>query len=186
MRRQATETTHPVWQIPASGSGAAVVSSAVPSTPTAVALGVGIAAAVFAPWLVHLVPVEGPPLGPVLLPMFYAPLLAALLLRLPPAIAISALTPVVSRLLTGLPAEAVLPGLVLQVALFVVGIRLLRRFPWVLAAPAAYLAALATTAAVTALGPGLTPVHFADTLATGWPGVVIIAGIGLAASKTLR
>jgi hypothetical protein len=186
MPRRATETTHPIWQIPGAGSGAAVLPAAVPSAPTAVALGVGIAAAVFAPWLVHLVPAEGPPLGPVLLPMFYAPLLAAVLLRLPLAVAIGALTPVVSRLLTGLPADPVLTGLVLQVALFVVGVRLLRRARWALVAPAAYLIALATTAVVTAVVPGPTAVDFAGTLATGWPGVVIIAGIGLAADRTLR
>jgi hypothetical protein len=186
MPRRATETTHSVRQISGAGSGAAALSPAVPSTPTAAALGVGIAAAVFAPWLVHLVPTEGPPLGPVLLPMFSAPLLAALLLRLPLAVSISALTPFVGRLLTGLPADPVLTGLVLQVSFFVVGVRLMRRFRWALVAPAAYLSALATTAAVTTVLPGLAPVDFVDTLARGWPGVVILAGIGFAASKTLR
>jgi hypothetical protein len=147
---------------------------------------VGIVVAVFAPWLAHLVPVQGTPLGPTLLPMFYAPLLAALLLRLPAAVAVSMATPIVSRLLTGMPADPVLPGMVLQIALFVVAVRLLRRYHWLLVVPAAYVASLVTAGLVTAMMPDIAAVSITGTLQTGWPGLAILAGLGYLTHKALR
>ena len=186
MSQSTTQATHPVWQIPTIGSAAAISSTAVPSSPAAVALGAGIVVAVIAPWLAHLVPVQGTPLGPTLLPMFYAPLLAALLLRLPLAVAVSAATPIVSRFLTGMPADPILPGMVLQIALFVIAIRALRRHHWLLVVPAAYLGSLVITGMVTATMADVATTSVTGTLQTGWPGVVILAGLGLLAHKSLR
>ena len=177
---------HPVWHIPKAGGAAALRTSAQPSSLAATALGVGIALAVFAPWFAHLAPAQGTPLGPALLPMFYAPLLAALLLRLPLAVGVSVATPIVSRLLTGMPGDPVLPGMVLQIALFVVAIRLLRNYHWLLVVPAAYIGSLLAAAVVTAMTPGVAAVSTSGTLQTAWPGIAILAGLGYLTHRTLR
>jgi hypothetical protein len=118
--------------------------------------------------------------------MFYAPLLAALLLRLPLAVAVGVTTPIVSRLLTGMPGDPVLPGMVLQIALFVVAIRLLRSYHWLFVVPVAYLASLFITGLITAMMPDVVTLSFAATLQTAWPGVAVLAGLGFLAHKTLR
>lgn len=179
------QTTNAVWQVPAAGGASAVRTSVLPSA-TSAALAVGIGVAVFAPWLAHLVPVEGTPLGATLLPMFYAPLLAALLLRLPIAVAVSMATPILSRLLTGMPPDPVLPGMVLHIALFVVAIRLLRTYHWLLVVPAAYISSLLVTGLVTAMMPDIVTVSVTATLQTGWPGLIVLAGLGYFTHQTLR
>ena len=187
MRDMRTSNPHRIWHIPAASSAdAGSMPAALPSSRTAVALGAAVVAAAVAPWLVHLAPAGGTPLGPTLLPIFYAPLLAALLLRLPVAIAVSALAPIVSRFLTGMPPEALLPGLAIQIVLFVVALRALRRFDWLFVVPVAYLGSLLVTSAVTALLPAVATVDFAGTLRTGWPGVIVLTMLGFVFQKAVR
>ncbi len=181
-----SEAKHPIWQIPTAASGAVVRSTAIPSPTAAVALGAGGVLAMLAPWFVHLAPAASPGLGPVLLPMFYAPLLAALLLRLPLAVAVSALTPFVARLLTGLPADPVLLALVLQIAAFVIALRALQRFHWSFVVPIAYLIGVGSAAIISAVLPGMAVVDFLGTLQTGWPGILVLSVIGTVAHHTLR
>ena len=159
--------------------------SIVPMPLVSKALGVGIVAAIAAPWLVHVVPVSDVRLGPMLLPIFYAPMLAALLLRLPVAVAISVATPIVSQQLTGMPPEAILPALMLQIACFVTAIRVLRMFPWVVVVPVAYLIGLASAAVLTQ-AIGVATVDVAGTVEAGWPGIAALAGLGLLADRLLR
>ena len=172
-----------IWHIPAAGSSTAtrthsVVTSALLAAVTSFAL--------VAPWIVHLAPADGGPLGPKLLPMFYAPVLAALLLRLPIAVALSAATPFVSRALTGMPPDPVLTGMLVQVTAFVLIIRLARRYHWALVVPAAFIMATAAAAVITAAAPGVATISLVGSLETGWPGVLVLTGLGWAAHETLR
>ncbi len=184
--RQQRLSTPVIWQIPGSGSGAAGVALSVLPSRAAWVVATVITASVFAPWFVHLVPVAGAPLGATLLPMFYAPLLAALVMRLPLAVLFAAVTPIVSRLLTGLPPNGVLANLILEVAVFVTGVRVLRRFHWGVVAPVAYVFALAVTSVVSRLGSNLVLIDFLDTIRVGWPGVAIIGLMGYVAHRTMR
>lgn len=187
MSNAAERSVRTIWSIPPAwpaigGSYGARVS---PTPVLAWVLGVGILAAIAAPWLVHLIPGTSVPLGPVLLPMFYAPMLAALMLRLPLAVAVSIGTPIISQYLTGLPPAAVLPSLMLQIACFVIALRAIRALPWVVAVAAAYAVGLASAAIVARL-VGATPIDVMGTIAVGWPGIVVLAGLGLLADRLLR
>lgn len=104
---------HPIWNVPPAwpNSGSSPGTLVVPIPRVSKVLALGIVLAIAAPWLVHLVPVSGAPLGPILLPMFYAPMQAALMLRLPVAVAVSVGAPILSQYLTGMPPQAILPVL---------------------------------------------------------------------------
>jgi hypothetical protein len=156
-----------------------------PTTAVSWVLGVGILAAIAAPWLIHLIPGTSAPLGPMLLPIFYAPVLAALMLRLPLAVAISVVAPIVSQYLTGMPPPAILPGLMLQVACFVVALRVLRSLPWVVAVPVAYLVGL-VSAAIMARVVGAASIDVAGTIEVAWPGIAVLTGLGLLVDRLLR
>lgn len=187
MSNPVDRSAHSIWSIPRAWPAAGGVSRS-PVAPVPLVsgvLGVAIVAAIAAPWLVHLIPVSGAPLGPVLLPIFYAPMLAALILRLPVAVAISVATPIVSQGVTGMPPEALLPALMLQIVGFVVAIRALRMLPWVVVVPTAYLIGLVAAAILTPL-IGAATIEVASALQTGWPGVVVLAGLGLVADRLLR
>lgn len=178
---------HSIWSIPPAwpGAGSRPGSEVAPIPLVSKVLGIGIVVAIAAPWLVHVIPASGPPLGPLLLPIFYAPMLAALLLRLPVAVAVSVATPIVSQQLTGMPPEAIVPSLMLQIACFVTAIRVLRALPWIVVVPVAYLVGLASSAVLTQV-VGIATIDVAGTIQTGWPGIVALAGLGLLADRLLR
>lgn len=112
-----------------------------------------VAAALLLPLFFHLLPAsDGPPLGARLLPIFYAPLLAAVFFH--PAVALTAAlsAPALNHLLTGRPTPDMAMFLTLELLLFV-GVVLLAkgrmpRLPVV--APVAYV--LAHLVAGTVLG----------------------------------
>ena len=187
MSNSANRPMHSIWSIPPAWPGAAVRPGAetAPIPRVSKVLGIGIVLAVAAPWLVHVIPGSGAPLGPMLLPIFYAPMLAALLLRLPVAVAVSVATPIISQYLTGMPPAPILPGLLLQVLCFVVAIRVLRVMPWVVVVPVAYLIGLASSAAL-AQAIGVATLDVAGTIQAGWPGIMVLAGLGLLADRSLR
>lgn len=176
-----------IWSIPAAWPKAGTTNhtAASPLPIVASVLAAGILVAVTAPWLVHLLRSTGSPLGPTLLPIFYAPMLAALMLRLPLAVAVSVGTPLISQELTGLPPAAVLPSLMLQVACFVIVLRAIRVLPWVVAVPIAYLGGLASASMLAQL-VGATAIDVLSTLEAGWPGIVVLAALGLLADRLLR
>lgn len=95
---------------------------------------VAVAASVAVPFLVHSVP-SGQALGSALLPIFWAPLIAALVFGTIPAFAAALLAPALNHLVTGMPPTPVLPSLTLELVLFVTAIvvfsrvRSLRRTP---------------------------------------------------------
>ena len=187
MSNPVNRPVHSVWSIPPGwpGAGGRSGSQVAPIPLVSNLLGVGIVMAVVAPWLIHVIPGSGAPLGPMLLPIFYAPMLAALLLRLPLAVAVSVATPIISQYLTGMPPAPILPSLLLQVLCFVIAIRALRVLPWVVVVPVAYLIGLVLSAALTQ-AIGVTTVDVAVTIQAGWPGIAALAGLGWLADRLLR
>ena len=187
MSKATDRPMHPIWNIPAVWPAAGHASpTRLALTPvTSWVLGVGIVAAIVAPWLVHLIPGTSAALGPTLLPIFYAPMLAALMLRLPLAVAVSVVAPLFSQYLTGMPPAAVLPSLMLQVACFVIVLRALRNLPWVAAVPVAYVVGLGSAAILTRV-VGAVPIDVAGTIAVAWPGIVVLTGLGMLVDRTVR
>lgn len=114
--------------------------------PLLVSATVVTAALTFAlPLLFHLLPASGVPLGARLLPIFYAPLLAALLF--PPVVALSAslIAPFINHALTGNPPLPMAAQLSAELLIFS-GVVLASRRRWPrlpLVAPLAYLVARA-------------------------------------------
>jgi hypothetical protein len=145
-------------------------------------LGVLLALSVMFPFMIHIIPVpEDSQLGPRLLPMFYAPLLAALWGRVRSAAAVALLAPWLNWALTSHPAP---PGAVVtmvELSAFVLVVRVLLASVgprWYLAAPA-YFSGVAAAALVAALLPvligGRPPLAWAaQGIVTGGPGIVIL------------
>ena len=139
---------------------------------------VAVAASVAMPFMVHLVP-AGQSLGAALLPIFWAPFLAALMFGPVPAFFAALGAPVANHLLTGMPPTAVLPSLTLELVLFVAALSLLvrwsslRKLP--LLAPAAYLIARLVAAFILLGGAGLE--GSLGSLGAALPGIVALAAI---------
>lgn len=119
-------------------------------------LGILLCLSVMFPFMIHLLPVPGDAqLGPRLLPMFYAPLLAALWGRLRSAVTLAVAAPWLNWVLTAHPSPAGAVVMMVELMVFVgffrfvlaaVGTR------WFLAAPA-YFAGMAAAVLVTAIFP---------------------------------
>ncbi len=101
-----------------------------------------LAVCVGVPFLIHLIPFSGSvPIGAMLLPLFYAPLVAMILFRFQVAFVAAMLAPIVNYALTGQPILEITLLLSLELGLFsVFGYFLLqgRILKW-LAAPLAYI-----------------------------------------------
>lgn len=145
-------------------------------------LGLGLALSLLFPFMIHLLPVpDDSRLGARLLPMFYAPLLAALLGRTTSAFAVAVLAPWVNWLITGHPVPRTGIVMTLQLVVFVAALRALLA-PlgprWYLAAPA-YLLGLAASVLAAAVFPeliGSRPVlpWAAGTLTMALPGIAVL------------
>lgn len=173
-----------VWDLPKHPADAVSISDR--SVVARVLLSAAVGLAVAAPWFVHVIPAQSQPVGPRLLPIFYAPLLAALLMRLPIAIAIGIAAPTFSRFLTEMPPTALIGTITVELVIFVVAVRFLRRFNWGIAGASAYLISLVATALVAAVVPSLTAVDVWATLSVAWPGVLIIGALGAIAQIATR
>ena len=108
-----------------------------------------------------------------------------MMLRLPLAVAVSVVAPIVGQYLTGMPPHAILPGLMLQVACFVVALRVLRALPWVVAVPVAYVVGLVSAAVMTRV-VGTAPIDVMGTIEVAWLGIAALTGLGLLAGRLLR
>lgn len=158
----------------------------------ALELGVLLALSVLLPFSIHLLPVpEEARLGPRLLPIFYAPLLATLLGRRQSAVAVAALAPWLNWLVTGYPRPQTAWLTMLELLVFVLALRgLLTRAGsrWYLAAPA-YLAGMLAAAVAVAVHPAFTGGRpavpwLADTVALGLPGLAILVLINWLVVRT--
>lgn len=148
------------------------------------------------PVLVHLLPVTGGmPAGARLLPIFFAPLIAALMGRPAAALTAALLAPFVNHLLTGMPVAAALPNITMQLLVFT-GVAVLLALPrrplLALLAPVAYLVAYYLSPVLLTL---LSAVPGLDNLAGGsvrpllsvldsaWPGLLALLAVGWAMSR---
>lgn len=145
-----------------------------------------VTAALAMPFLFHLLPpitILGAPAGAVMLPMFYAPLVAAAWrLRLVTGIALA--LPLINLLLIGRPDPATAFILTFEVGLFllVAWNRDKLRLPSWTTGAAAYLIAKAASFAALSVALlfgfqviGAGPADFVvQSLSTGWPGIVLM------------
>jgi len=149
---------------------------------------IGLTAALVLPFLVHLLPADGgPPMGARLLPIFYAGLVLVLRGAPVPALAVALLAPLLNRFLTGMPAGAMLPTLLIELLVFTLLLMLaVRLLPMSLArflGPVAYLAA--TMVARPLVLPDVQPLAtLAGAFPVSWLGLLMLLAIGaLAGAK---
>ncbi len=143
------------------------------------------------PFLVHLVPLSGPvPLGARLLPIFYAPLLAAWLFR--PAIALiaSLLMPFLNHVFTGMPTLPMSILLSLELIVFSLVLLLNRNYwpQWPLA-PLAFVLGKVVPAVVLIFFPILTVspwAYLTSSLQNGLPGLLILLLLHLVVLRFTR
>ena len=138
------------------------------------------------PLLVHLIPpYQGTPMGAILLPMFYVPLIALLFFRTHVAVIIAVLAPIVSYLVTGLPHWQLMALLGFELLVFtLVANQLLRSvvLAWI-AAPLAFLLAKATAAGLLFFVPLLESTeplsYFGNALSYALPGILLLWAINV-------
>ena len=145
-------------------------------------LGILLCLSVMFPFLIHIIPVPGnAQLGPRLLPMFYAPLLAALLGRTRSAVAVALLAPWLNWALTAHPSPPGAVVMTIELLGFVLVLRVLLAAAgarWYLAAPA-YFSGKTAAVLATAFFPALIGGHAAlawaaQGMAIGVPGIAIL------------
>lgn len=145
-------------------------------------LGILLTLSVLFPFLMHLLPVpETSRLGARLLPMFYAPLLAALWGRRETGWLVAALAPWLNWALTGHPAPVGAVVMMIQLLVFVLVVPLLLNTAmvrWLVAVPA-YLAgmgmAMLAAFVIPALIGGRAPVTWlAQSVVMSLPGVALL------------
>lgn len=154
-------------------------------------LGVLLTLSLLFPFLIHVLPVPGDArLGPRLLPMFYAPLLAVLVGRLPTALLVALLAPWLNRMLTGHPPAPMAAAMTVELTAFAIALRWLiarHGLRWWFAVPA-FVASKLTMTALVALVPTLIGGRAAlawagQTTVTSLPGVAILVGLTLLVAK---
>jgi hypothetical protein len=162
---------------------------AVPVARRALAVGAALAAGLALPLLVHLIPASGgPPMGARLLPIFLAAVVAAMRLDAVSVLSIAVATPLLNRMVTGMPAGPMLPTVLIELTAVVLVVLAVRRLaPAALrfvAAPAYLAGAVLAGALVAGAGPVAT-LTFA--LQVSWPGLLLLAAAGaLAAPRAER
>lgn len=143
------------------------------------------------PFLVHLLPpIGGSPIGPRLLPLFYAPFVAAALCHPAVALVASLTVPLLNHALTGSPALNIAAILTFELVIFSLASRFMtQRWPrfWG-AAPLAYLIAkLASLLMLIVLPLNLIPAppltFFWSSLTTAVPGLIVLLLINFALVK---
>lgn len=155
-------------------------------------LGILVSLSVMFPFMIHLLPVpEDARLGPRLLPMFYAPLLAALLGRIPTALLVAFVAPWLNWALTGHPAPRGGVVMTIQLLVFVFSLRALLRGMgprWYFAAPA-FLASVVVAALAVGIFPALiggrgAGIWAVQGVVTGLPGMAILVLINWLVLRT--
>lgn len=153
-----------------------------------------VAALVFVPFLVHLLPVWGDvPPGVRLLPIFFAPLVAAIHLRVGLAAALAALAPLVGHLLTGRPVAGMAVFLGVELLVFSVWVMALVKtvgprwwlgpVAYLLSKPISGLLALALPWLMTQFSYGA---HLTSAVIISWPGLIALTVLGLIAVQLKR
>ncbi len=143
------------------------------------------------PFVFHFFPVSTEtPIGARLLPIFYAPLLAAIYFRMGIAVALAGLVPWVSHMLMGHPEPGMAGLLMAELLLFVLFVLMLVSLlgaRWWMG-PAAYLLTKPFSGVLLVLLPDLlVPIpymaHLTGTVTRSWPGLIALAIIGWLGSR---
>lgn len=148
-----------------------------------------VIAALLLPLLVHLLPASGtPPLGARLLPIFYAPLLAAVFFGPVASLAASVLAPFANLALTGRPPLPLATQLSAELLIFTgVVLGLGRRWPrFALAAPLAYVVARTVTffaLTPTSVTTGGSWAALFASLGAALPGIVVLTLLNVVAVR---
>jgi hypothetical protein len=145
-------------------------------------LGILLCLSVMFPYMIHVIPVPGnAQLGPRLLPVFYAPLLAALLGRTRSAVVVALLAPWLNWALTAHPSPPGAVVMTIELLGFVLVLRVLLAAAgarWYLAAPAYFsgktAAVLAAAFFPALIGGQAAPAWAAQSVAIGAPGIAIL------------
>ena len=154
-------------------------------------LAVFLGLAMLSPWVVHFIPSwDDSPVGAKLLPIFYAPLIAALTGRGQVAVVVALLAPWVNHLIFGMPARPIAILLSIEMAGFsIVATSLASRWSgqaWL--GPVAYLAAKPLSFLTLLLFPSLLPplsaaAYTASSTIQAWPGLVVLAVLSVTVTK---
>lgn len=156
-----------------------------------VAVSVLLTATVALPFFVHLIPNTGSsPIGAVLLPIFYAPLVAALLYRVHVGLLAAVAGPVLNHLITGMPAPEILLILTLELILFTGIVYRLRNVSYAgwISGPLAYLSAKLFSMLMLFIMPAILPGQdpfsfFTYSISNAIPGLFVLLIIGVAFRK---
>lgn len=171
----------------------AAITSALPHQKVVIRTLV-VAVALGAPFLVHLLPpIFGTVAGVVLLPMFYAPLVASTW-RLKSVTVLALFLPLANMLLTGLPDPVTTFMMTFEVGVFlVVGWnRKKLRIPGWLVGPAGYflarvgsvsLKALALLVGISVFGPLDSALY---TISSTWPGLLVLTLLSWWLFRTMK
>ncbi|SHM75405.1 hypothetical protein SAMN04488057_103212 [Cyclobacterium lianum] len=160
------------------------------SRPLLISL-ITLTAAVLLPVTIHLAPpVQGTPLGAILLPMFYVPLIALVLLGKTPALAAAALSPALNFLISGNDQWSLMLLLTLELVFFTLSLAYLKNrlgTGWAVL-PSLLVAKLIGAAALVWLQyASLSPVdYFLGSLSRGWAGAVVLIVLGFVVAGTSR
>lgn len=143
------------------------------------------------PLLVHLVPLAGPvPVGARLLPIFYAPLLAAWLFHPAVGLLASLLMPFINHAFTGMPTLPMTILLSLELVVFSIGLLLNRKYwPKLPLAPLTFVAGKVISAILlvfVAIVPASPWAYLLSSLQNGLPGLLILLVLHLALLRLPR
>jgi hypothetical protein len=142
-----------------------------------------LALAFLAPYVVHFIPSwDDSPIGAKLLPIFYAPLIAALTRKAHVSIVVAVMAPWMNHVLIGMPSLFMAVIMTVELVIFSILVeRLARKYKgsfWL--GPVSYLLAKPVSLVILLLLPGFlsgTPslTRFAMSLVNAWPGLAILA-----------
>lgn len=138
-----------------------------------------LTASIFIPLVIHLIPSgNGIPLGAVLLPMFYVPLIAVIFHKFGTALIVTALGPILNYLITGSPKLEKVPFVTLEVLLFVLMLVVLLKYKKLnkVSSLISILFAFLISSLVFGLfsTSGFAASHYISILETSIPGIIIL------------
>lgn len=145
-----------------------------------------LVACIALPFAFHLLPVSGTPLGARLLPIFYAPLLAIILVNPAVGILTAGVAPLANHLVIGTPSAEMATLLTVELVVFaLVVMALQQRFPkFYGVGPVAYIVGKAASFLMLLILP-ILPVppaqFFVNGLITALPGMVILLLLSIGA-----
>lgn len=146
---------------------------------------------VLMPFLIHFLPdYNGIPIGAILLPMFWAPYIAAKFFKFHVGLIAALTAPIMNYWITGNPQMAIVSLMTVQLALFVIVSALLKNIGRLqyLNAVLSYLIAVTLSAFIILVLPLLMPGmilenYFISAIVSGLPGIVLLAVINYASVK---